>query len=105
VRGSVAPAVPRGDASDGDPRPRRARQALQRRRAVQSGQREWPADGVVSASVVGRGITRRLRTSADLVLVLRDGKSALLIAGHDLADLQWVAKGLSKTLGKAGRVD
>ena len=47
--------------------------------------REWPADGVVSASVVGRGITHRLRTSADLVLVLRDGKSALLIAGHDLA--------------------
>jgi hypothetical protein len=62
---------------------------------------EWPAEEVVSASVVGRGVTRRLRTSADLVLFLRDGKSALLIAGHDLADLQWVAKGLSRALGKS----
>jgi hypothetical protein len=65
--------------------------------------KSWPIDAVESVSVNVRGVTERMRLSADLNLRLRGGGgTTLVIAGRARDDLEWVATGLRVALAHRG---
>ena len=62
--------------------------------------KSWDASDVQAIEVNVRGVTGKMRVSGDLNLRLRSrGRAALLIAGRETIDLEWVARGLRATQG------